>query len=82
MITKQKLNNFYHEHKEVFALNIGFSLLLCVAVIITYSALWFTQQPKSITQILLTAIAIQIGVNMVFVVAIGVVKLIDLMLED
>ncbi len=83
MITKQKLNNFYHEHKEVFALNITFSVLLCIAGTISYLAiLWFAPKPVSVVQILLTLIAIQIGINVIFAVAIGVATLFEKLLEN
>lgn len=82
MNTKQKVNNFYQEHKEVLALNICFSILLCFSGALAYLTLWFAQKPTSIVSILVTALVIQLGVNTLFAFLIGVGNLFDKLTKD
>ena len=77
MITKQKVNNFYKEHKEVLALNICFSILLCFSGAIAYLVFWFAQKPPSIMSILVILMIIQLGVNTLFAFLISVGNLLD-----
>lgn len=82
MLTKQVFKDFYHGHKEVFALNIAFSMITFFAVMLSYLISLFLQKSISFTNILLTGISIKLGINIFFIFLIFVAKTLNSLIKD